>query len=422
MRTDHRVLTLVAEPGAPARPWDQPGPARPGPGREGGCEARPGGPVDQEGARKRQGHAPRTICQGAWLGPQHGTSPRVSTAVSTGTRPSRPARWASGHDGVVTLRGEVRNAKAKARAVELARETVGITQVIDRARHPAGNAVRTGHLSRPLAWPAMLAWSPIRIGSSRGSEAGPSSTSRGFMLPRVRERACRLPSDPYAPAVTLVRSKPCHAAVPRMAACLLDFRLGSTLPGPARDRRLAGLSARLRLDDGRPRAARRCGVKAGPADRPRAAELRPCEARLGRQGLAELVERLCRELLLCPGPAGSRVEGETTMLRERLVHRDVHGAGHGQAAGVGDGHLEGVGARPVEGHDRVLGGIRAVGTERGARAGRFRRGLPARRPGSPRPRHRRRGPTGWSWCRSRGWVWPRRAGPRSAAGCRCVPP
>ena len=35
-------------------------------------------------------------------------------------------------NGVVTLRGEVPSAKAKARAVELARETVGITQVIDQ--------------------------------------------------------------------------------------------------------------------------------------------------------------------------------------------------------------------------------------------------------------------------------------------------
>jgi osmotically-inducible protein OsmY len=35
-------------------------------------------------------------------------------------------------NGVVTLRGEVPNARAKARAVELAKETVGITQVIDQ--------------------------------------------------------------------------------------------------------------------------------------------------------------------------------------------------------------------------------------------------------------------------------------------------
>ena len=36
------------------------------------------------------------------------------------------------NNGVATLRGEVPERKAKARAVELARETVGITQVIDQ--------------------------------------------------------------------------------------------------------------------------------------------------------------------------------------------------------------------------------------------------------------------------------------------------
>jgi osmotically-inducible protein OsmY len=56
------------------------------------------------------------------------------------------------NNGVVTLRGEVPNARAKARAVELARETVGITQVVDELAIPAPSispATSTGPTVRP---------------------------------------------------------------------------------------------------------------------------------------------------------------------------------------------------------------------------------------------------------------------------------
>lgn len=39
---------------------------------------------------------------------------------------------AAGADGVVTLKGSVATAQAKARAVELARDTVGVTSVVDQ--------------------------------------------------------------------------------------------------------------------------------------------------------------------------------------------------------------------------------------------------------------------------------------------------
>lgn len=57
----------------------------------------------------------------------------------------------SADSGVVTLRGQVRNAAAKAKAVELARDTVGVERVVDeltindpsKTLEPAGSNPRT---------------------------------------------------------------------------------------------------------------------------------------------------------------------------------------------------------------------------------------------------------------------------------------
>ncbi len=49
-----------------------------------------------------------------------------------------------GDEGVITLNGTVADAKAKARAVELARDTVGVTKVVDQlAVRPAASTTTT---------------------------------------------------------------------------------------------------------------------------------------------------------------------------------------------------------------------------------------------------------------------------------------
>ena len=59
-------------------------------------------------------------------------SRRGSTAVCTGTRLSPPARWISTSRAASRPFGARPDAKAKAKAVELAEDTVGISKVIDQ--------------------------------------------------------------------------------------------------------------------------------------------------------------------------------------------------------------------------------------------------------------------------------------------------